>query len=924
MTSPRDASDAGSRRQGQLALTSKSKRRRRSQSKSASSLPASLLLLLLLLMAVTIISAQENTTTPTPIKTHYKFALVPKSVDNPFFDASRDGCVDRAKAISQKGYSLVQNGSTTHQNITVKCHYLGPDALEKTGEAQAALVQELIDRQTYDGISISVRSADYMRPVISAAVAQGIPVVTFDADDSESQRASYIGTDNEFFGRQLGKVLQQIHPEVGTYAIVTDTPQNVQLREKGLRATLDGVGWKEVEESPQHEEGNGVLAIEKMRYLATTYPNITAIVPVMGAPMFEEALFMELVEDFRNVLFVVADGLPVQLSLLSRNYGHGLVAQMPYAMGTISVDSLLQLAVDPTTILPEFQGTNVLEHLQIPLVLPELIVDQNHLGKLSIVGFTLFGVVFLTATGFITWTWRHRNLSVVRLAQPEFLIMIACGASIMGSAMVPLSFDDGHTHFSDASGIAMCMSVPWLGFTGFTIMFSAMLAKQWRINQIFLSSGQFTRVEVTGKQMATPFCILLLANTAVLICWTVIDPMMYVRIDMPGTDGWNRVLATYGTCESEGSSTPYLAVLGAINLLVLAKANYQSYIARKIKSSFSESRYIAITMASMMQACLIGVPLLFLVRDMPQAYYLTMVFMLFTVSQIILLLIFVPKIVNARNFTSRSKKSQRRIVQDAIHETSQHGQAAAAGSAVFVGKSSHTKNGSVRNRHKRKSTATDEDMQNTSVAEFRRAAQQSTAVVDSDADSDVETGQPRMTQNSSNGSAASSQSFDYDDISKDFDDDKATVNASQTSSWRQSMELAKLLEQTQGLGADESKKLWDASKLSDDRKKIIESTVGPFGSQRSSVSTYAPSTDEGPAMDTYENIELNTYVANPKTDVPPPSPEKAPAVALKEVETMPSPSGSPQRTTSGRRVSFVDQAADAAIVQVNHDPNMSR
>jgi ABC-type spermidine/putrescine transport system permease subunit II len=45
--------------------------------------------------------------------------------------------------------------------------------------------------------------------------------------------------------------------------------------------------------------------------------------------------------------------------------------------------------------------------------------------------------------------------------------------------------------------------------------------------------------------------------------------------------------------------------------------SWQAYRARNIKSEFSESHYNAVTMASMLLATLIGVPLLFLVWDMP-------------------------------------------------------------------------------------------------------------------------------------------------------------------------------------------------------------------------------------------------------------------------------------------------------------------
>lgn len=499
--------------------------------------------------------------------------------------------------------------------------------------------------------------------------------------------------------------------------------------------------------------------------------------------MFLEAAWKQLVRDFRNVTFVVADGLPVQLNLLSQNYAHGLVAQLPYEMGVKSVDTLLALrqymegngpsANVPTELFPDLQGTNVLEHLQIPLVLPELSVDQNYLGKLSIIGFTLFGVIFVTALGFAIWAWANRELGVVKMAQPGFLVMVALGSMVMGSTIVPLSFDDSGGSYNEERGIAICMSIPWLAFLGFTITFSALIAKTWRVNQLFRNSGQFQRVQVTAGQVAKPFFLLFAANALVLTLWSVLDPLHFVRLDMPGTDGWNRVLSTYGSCRSE-NATPYIAVLAALNLLVLGKANWQAYQARDIKSEFSEAHYIGVTMASMLQATLIGVPLLILVRDMPQAFYLTLAFMLFTITMVILLLIFVPKVANTKLFRRRSQKSQRRLIQESIassarnkgasvwstNEESKHEVQAKPAAGVA---SANANDGSLRFRQKA-------DLANTSVHDFMVAAKQQAR----------EDKEARVLSHRSSGS---SDSLDFDSA---FEDDGAKKDT-----WRESLDLAK-------------------------------------------------------------------------------------------------------------------------------------
>jgi len=57
-------------------------------------------------------------------------------------------------------------------------------------------------------------------------------------------------------------------------------------------------------------------------------------------------------------------------------------------------------------------------------VLPELVVNDHYLGKLALLGFILFAVVAITAIGLTIWTIVNRDARVVKVSQPEFLVMV--------------------------------------------------------------------------------------------------------------------------------------------------------------------------------------------------------------------------------------------------------------------------------------------------------------------------------------------------------------------------------------------------------------------------------------------------------------------------------------------------------------------
>ncbi|MGY3236416.1 ribose transport system substrate-binding protein [Bradyrhizobium sp. USDA 4472] len=261
----------------------------------------------------------------------YKFAVVPKAMNNPFFDVARDGCMKRAKELGN-----------------VECIYKGP--IEHEPATQAQIIQDFIT-QKVDGLAISVADVASMTKSIEAATAAGIPVITFDADAPGSKRIAYIGTNNKDFGLALGKQLLQLRPEGGKYAMVSGGPgaKNLAERVDGVREALKGSKWVEVQGSPTFCNDDSTLAVQQMTDLRTATPDLAAIVPVGGWPMFAPEGFKAFVNknkkdiDSGKLTLVVADTLKMQLELLRDGYSNALTGQRPFEMGEKSMDTLLAI-----------------------------------------------------------------------------------------------------------------------------------------------------------------------------------------------------------------------------------------------------------------------------------------------------------------------------------------------------------------------------------------------------------------------------------------------------------------------------------------------------------------------------------------------------------------------------------------------------
>jgi hypothetical protein len=284
--------------------------------------------------------------------------------------------------------------------------------------------------------------------------------------------------------------------------------------------------------------------------------------------------------------------------------------------------------------------------------------EYNQLGNGIITyGYTITVLLLVSTVACGCWTYKNRTSSVVRASQPFFLILISIGVFVFGSSIIPMTFDDGN-HSVEACNKA-CMAVPWLATMGWSILFSALYAKIRRVNLVIHNVRNFKSVKVSESDVMTPFAILFTANLILLLVWTFVDPLFWERRDLNATE-------SYGTCAAETDSAAWkviLALLGALNGAALVGANVEAWKARKVDTEFGESSYIGLIMASMLQVVLVGVPLSFLVQDNPTARFFVNSSMAFVVCSSVLLLLFLPKVINTLS-NQGAKKSASKAASD--------------------------------------------------------------------------------------------------------------------------------------------------------------------------------------------------------------------------------------------------------------------
>lgn len=276
-----------------------------------------------------------------------QFAVVPKAMNNPYFDLSRDGCMARAKELGN-----------------VECIYRGP--IEHEPASQVQIIQDLIT-QGVDGLAISVSDAEAAVGVIKQARDAGIAVITFDADSPSSARQAYVGTDNKAMGAELGKQLIKVHPTPGIYITQSGGPaaQNLNERLEGLNSTLQAAGWKIAPGSPSYCNDDSALANQQLADMYAANPNASAIVPVGGWALFAPEAYKSFVNghkqayDSGKLALVMPDTLKVEVELLRDGYAQVLVGQRPAEMGAKAMDMLLALKKGEKVPVINYVGLDV-------------------------------------------------------------------------------------------------------------------------------------------------------------------------------------------------------------------------------------------------------------------------------------------------------------------------------------------------------------------------------------------------------------------------------------------------------------------------------------------------------------------------------------------------------------------------------------
>jgi ribose transport system substrate-binding protein len=257
-------------------------------------------------------------------KKSYVIGLVAKSQGNPVFQAARVGALDAAKELGAK------------YGVTIQIDWRTPN--EEDAQKQAEAIEQLVLAGA-DGIAVSCSDANKLTDAINAAVANGVPVATFDSDAPASKRFVTYGTDDFSCGQQ---VMDELAKEMGGKGVVAilggnQNAPNLQKRIAGVREAAKKYPGITILDAFYHKE-TPQDAAAKVEQVMQAHPEVGGWAMIGAWPLFTDNAIKW---KPGTVKCVAVDALPAELQYLRDGYVQILLAQQVYEWGHHSTELLM-------------------------------------------------------------------------------------------------------------------------------------------------------------------------------------------------------------------------------------------------------------------------------------------------------------------------------------------------------------------------------------------------------------------------------------------------------------------------------------------------------------------------------------------------------------------------------------------------------
>ena len=255
----------------------------------------------------------------------YHFFIILRNSDEPYVKDLEKGLIDTANTLNIAIETNYSNGVDDYK-----------DAIKYINIA--------IDSKV-DGIITHAYNTEEFQKLIDKAEVNKIPVITLDADLSDSKGSSYVGTNGFETGSKAGALVAEALSKKANVAIILENLEG----NGGGNLKLDGFNnviknYKDIKLETVEISDNGILgANDVTQEILNNHPEVNAIVCTSSKDTIGAA---QLVVDFNRVgdiTIIGYDSTPEILSYIQKGVIYGTIVPGAYKIGGDSIKTLVSL-----------------------------------------------------------------------------------------------------------------------------------------------------------------------------------------------------------------------------------------------------------------------------------------------------------------------------------------------------------------------------------------------------------------------------------------------------------------------------------------------------------------------------------------------------------------------------------------------------
>lgn len=262
------------------------------------------------------------------------------------------------------------------KKMQVRVEFVGPDKYDPKAERDEF---ERALKAKPSGILVSPADAKLLQPDIDTAIAQGIPVITFDSDSPESKRLAFIGTDNYRAGELGARAAVQALKGKGTVVFFTMPAQaNLDERLRGYKDVFaENPGIKIADVIDMHGDPRVVFDTTG-QIIADKKKNVNAIICLEAQGGKEVADVLDR-NNRHDIVVIAMDTDDGTLDWIKKGMIKATIAQKPYTMAYYGLQMLDDLHHNPLTPLNKNWAQDPFSPLPATIDTGMTLVDQSNL-----------------------------------------------------------------------------------------------------------------------------------------------------------------------------------------------------------------------------------------------------------------------------------------------------------------------------------------------------------------------------------------------------------------------------------------------------------------------------------------------------------------------------------------------------------------